>query len=305
LSILLTTNDKVSDEKFEHLANILESSRDYRILRRLRSPTLASTSRGPTKRAIFVDVETTGLEAAKDTVIELAMLSFEYDSVGEIVSVGESFVGLRDPGVSIPAEVSALTGITDEMLAGKSIDAKQVDAIVADAALVIAHNAQFDRPFCEKVWPVFATKPWACSWKEVDWRTEGFEGGKLRDIAAGYGFFFDGHRADEDCRAGVAILARKLPKTGRTGLAALLDSARQARWCLWAIGAPFSSRETLKKRGYRWNTGDDGRPRAWHRDVSEQDLDSEQRFLLDEIGAKGDGILRIKTTAFDRYSHKV
>jgi hypothetical protein len=53
----------------------------------------------------------------------------------------------------------------------------------------------------------------------------GFEGTKLRDIAPGCGFLFEGHRAVEDCCAGVEILSRRLPKSGPTGLAALLEAA--------------------------------------------------------------------------------
>src|SRR4051794_9539906 len=37
------------------------------------------------------------------------------------------------------------------------------------------------------LWPIFAAKPWACSLREVAWKAEGFEGTKLRDIAAGHG----------------------------------------------------------------------------------------------------------------------
>lgn len=59
--------------------------------------------------------------------------------------------------------------------------------MVASTAIVIAHNAAFDRPFCERIWPIFAAKPWACSLREVGWKAEGFEGTKLRDIAAGHG----------------------------------------------------------------------------------------------------------------------
>jgi len=41
-----------------------------------------------------------------------------------------------------------------------------------------------------------------------------------------HGLFFDGHRAEEDCRAGIEVLCRTLPHSGRTGLAVLLESAR-------------------------------------------------------------------------------
>jgi DNA polymerase-3 subunit epsilon len=50
---------------------------------------------------------------------------------------------------------------------------------------------------------------------QVDWAGEGFEGTKLSYLASQCGFFFDGHRAENDCLAGLEILARPLP-SGRT-----------------------------------------------------------------------------------------
>ena len=281
-----------------------KSSGKYRILRRLQHFERTSQIATARKRALFVDVETTGLDASKDTVIELAMLPFDYDKDGCVVGVGDAFVGLRDPGISIPPDVSALTGITGKMVAGAVIDPQLVEAMVQPAAIVIAHNAGFDRPFCERLWPIFATKPWGCSLREVEWKVEGFEGTKLRDIATGYGFYYDGHRAEEDCRAGVEILARNLPKSGETGLTALLQSARRTRWRLWATGAPFASRELLKQRGYRWSPGEANRPRAWYIDVSEQTLESERHFLQREIVQLADRVLSVPLTAFDRYSDR-
>jgi NAD-dependent SIR2 family protein deacetylase len=71
-------------------------------------------------------------------------------------------------------------------------------AFVRQAALVIAHNAQFDRRFCERLFPVFAEKPWACSFREVGWADEGFESARLSQLANAHRLFFDGHRALHD-----------------------------------------------------------------------------------------------------------
>ena len=295
--------EKRSAEELERMAECLESTGDFRILRRLRPLTLAAPTAGPTRRALFVDVETTGLDASKDAVIELGIVPFDYALDGTIVAVGNPFGSLRDPGFPIPAEITALTGITDEMVRGVVIDSDEVAALVGQAALVISHNAGFDRPFCEQEWPPFATKAWGCSLREIDWTAEGFSGKKLSQIAAGYGVFFDAHRAIDDCYAGVDILNRMLPRTSRTVLAALLGSARVPRWRLWAEGAPYALRETLKIRGYRWSPGEKGRPKAWYFDVLERDLESELQFLRTNIlGGNNVEIPRQLFTAFDRYS---
>ncbi|MCS3731545.1 hypothetical protein FHR88_006631 [Bradyrhizobium betae] len=42
-------------------------------------------------------------------------------------------------------------------------------------------------------------------------------------------------------------------------------------------------KDVLKRRSYRWNDGNDGRPKAWHTDVAEDKLETESEFLRSEI----------------------
>lgn len=293
-----------SERDLENVARVLEACGNYRLLRRLRPRVIEPhNSEGLTRRAIFLDVETTGLDSSNDAIVELAMLPFDYGIDGRIVAIGEPFVGLRDPGCTIPPDISDLTGITNQMVAGTSIDPEEVRKILAPASLVIAHNAAFDRPFCERQWPEFATKAWACSLKEINWAAEGFEGARLCHIAAGYGFFFDGHRAADDCYAGVEILTRELPVSGRPVFAALLDSARLPRIRVWAEGAPYVLRTVLKKRGYRWSDAHEGRRGAWYADVAQDLFEAELEFLRREIYRRDNIAIRHQcVTAFDRYS---
>jgi DNA polymerase-3 subunit epsilon len=65
------------------------------------------------------------------------------------------------------------------MVAGHKIDDDAVSAFASDAVLVIAHNANFDRRFSERYWPVFVERAWACSVNNIDWRQRGFEGSRL------------------------------------------------------------------------------------------------------------------------------
>jgi DNA polymerase-3 subunit epsilon len=171
--------------------------------------------------------------------------------------------------------------------------------------LVIAHNAGFDRRFMERLCGAFATLPWACSWTEVRWADEGFDGAKLGQLAAAHGFFHDGHRAVHDCHAGIEILARTLPRSGRTAMGVLLESARQPRWRIWAARAPFERKDFLKRRGYRWCDGSDGRPRAWNAEVADHALESELAFLRREIYRRDDvDIDARRVSAFERYSDR-
>jgi DNA polymerase III subunit epsilon len=267
--------------------SIVAASGEYRVLRRLRLRNASLPPEGvTTKRAVIVDVETTGLDPKSDEILELAMLSFDYSIEGDYVSPVASFDQLRDPGRSIPADVTALTGITDEMVSGKNIDTAAATAVVQPAALVIAHNSAFDRRFCERFLPLFAAKPWACSLREVNWKDEGFESARLSQLANACGLFFDGHRALHDCEATLELLSRPLPRSGKTALGALLESARRPRWRIRAEGTPFVLRDVLKRRGYRWEAAAGARRGAWCTDVAEQDFDAESDFLRNDIYRK-------------------
>ena len=263
----------------------------------------------PTARSarsgIILDVETTGLDPNRDEVIELAMIKFRYSERDEVTGVNDIFQSFNEPSAPIPPAITELTGITDEMVAGHKIDAAAVEAFVADASIVIAHNARFDRPFCEKAWPVFAQRHWACSLAEIDWLKYGFGGAKLTYLLADMGYFHDAHRAVDDCHALLEILSRPLPGTSTTALATLLEHARRTTFRIWAENSPYDLKDKLKARGYRWNDGTDRRPKAWYIDVDEDKRDAELRWLRTEIFRRDIDLTCNESTALDRYSSRV
>jgi DNA polymerase III subunit epsilon len=290
----------------EKIVNTLEETGDYRVLRRLKNPTQYHQPDGTsTKLAILLDLETTGLDAEKDEIIEIAMVPFTYSDDGRIFEVFEAYNELQEPSQAIPAIITQITGITDEMVKGCTINSEKVFEVVEPAALIIAHNAAFDRKFAEKAFDVFSTKAWACSMTDVPWQEEQFESLKLEYLAMRNGFFYDGHRATADCYAAIELLAQTLPSSGILALAALLDNARQPTCRVWAEGSSFDFKDILKARGYRWNDGNDGQLRSWYRDVPESSLDEELLYLREEIYQREVDVPVVKITAFDRFSDRV
>lgn len=106
----------------------------------------------PIKRArtggefVALDIETTGLSSKKDHIIELAAVKFK--SAKPV----EEFCTLVRPVVSIPNNITSLTGITDSMVAS----APYIDEIfhkflcfIGDSTLV-AHNSSFDMRFLNR-----------------------------------------------------------------------------------------------------------------------------------------------------------
>jgi DNA polymerase-3 subunit epsilon len=225
-------------------ADTLSRSSDYRVLRRLvpRTPVVPSID-SKTKAAVLLDTETTGLDARKDQILELGMVKFDYLPDGHIVGLRDTFSAFNEPSVPVPLEITALTGITDEMVAGHRIDEAAVDEFVGDAAIVIAHNSGFDRKFAERYWPIFEQKAWACSATEIEWRKHGFAGAQLGYLLNGAGYFHSAHRAVDDCHALLEILAFELPASDVPTLALLLETARKKTIRVWAEQSPFELKD--------------------------------------------------------------
>lgn len=282
----------------EQMVAELEATGEYRVLRRLKPREISATTSAQGRVGLIVDTETTGLDTIRDEVVELGLIAFNYADDGEIGSVIAQYEGLREPTVRMSEEAVAITNISPGMLEGKELDAAVVKDLVQRADLLIAHNAAFDRPLCERLDPVFESKPWACSATEVPWKKYGFDGVKLSYLLMQSGLYNNGHRALDDCWSLLEVLAQRLDD-GTTALSALLRSARQTRYRLW-VRAPFEARDLLRRRGYRWNPGGNGRPRAWWREGDRATVDSELSYL-EGLGIPNGDLSTERQTAFDRY----
>ena len=175
------------------------------------------------RHAALVDVETTGLNPARDEVVELAVVLFAFDwPSGRVVGIVDEYAGLREPAVPIPRQVVAIHGISMAMVKGRCLDDGRVRALFDRAECIIAHNARFDRGFVSRLYPPAAEKPWLCSLRQIDWRSYGFRSRSLESLLAAHGIRRSvAHRAAADCRATLALLTRPSPR-GSTYLKELL-----------------------------------------------------------------------------------
>lgn len=290
----------------EGMAATLHGTGQYRVLRRLRPrSTIEAYDGSETRLGLFVDVETTGLNPSEDEIIELAMVPFTYSLDGRVFDIRQPFEKLREPSRRLSDDVTALTGITDEMVAGKIIDPTEVAALVEGTHLIIAHNASFDRRFLERFSSSFIHKPWACSMSQIEWSNEGFEGNKLAYLAMGAGFFYDRHRAANDCLAAIELLAMRLPRSEQPAMSCLLKKAREPSWRIWAENSPFALKDRLKARGYRWNGENGPSPKAWYIDVEDRRKEDELSYLRREIYQRDVDFTLRKITAYERFSDRI
>ena len=95
------------------------------------------------KDYVVFDLETTGLSPEKDTMIEIGALKVIQGKVAD------RFSEFINPHQKLTEQISELTGITDEMLAG----ARDLQAVVSDFVdfcedyVVVGHNLGFDYRF--------------------------------------------------------------------------------------------------------------------------------------------------------------
>ncbi len=89
---------------------------------------------------IVLDFETTGLNTQRDRVIEIGAVKLEN---GHVVDSLNLFV---DPGMLLPAKITEITHITDQMLHGAPRAEEAIPRLMefADGAPIAAHNAGFD-----------------------------------------------------------------------------------------------------------------------------------------------------------------
>lgn len=99
---------------------------------------------------VFVafDTETTGLSATSAHLLELSGVKFS--NCGQVL---DTFSQLIDPQASIPPALTAIHGITDEMVSGqptyKEVIPDFFNWVGAGPIVMVAHNAPFDLAFLQ------------------------------------------------------------------------------------------------------------------------------------------------------------
>jgi DNA polymerase-3 subunit epsilon len=162
----------------------------------------------------LLDVETTGRDASVDRVVELGI------AIGRRGEIVARYNWLINPGIPIPAEVTAIHHITDEMVADKprfEVVASEI-ANALSACVPAAYNAPFDRAFLmsefSRAKVEVAGVP--ALTREVEWLDplvwardiqEGEKSRSLGDVAARLGVALENaHRAQDDAEAALRVL---------------------------------------------------------------------------------------------------
>ena len=162
---------------------------------------------------VVLDIETTGASPKVGAgITEIGAVKVRG---GEVIGIFESFI---NPGESIPTYITALTGITDEMVLGAPPIEMVLPSLLEflgheDETVVVAHNAPFDLGFLkaaaqthEYSWPKYQVLDTVKLARHLLTRDEVYDC-KLSTLAQ----FFETpiqptHRALDDAHSTVAVL---------------------------------------------------------------------------------------------------
>ena len=175
---------------------------------------------------VIVDVETTGWLPDQASITEIGAVRV---SSGQIRS---EFCTLVNPGGAIPADITALTGITDAMVGQAPAMGAALPRFLAFAqgGVLTAHNAAFDLGFlsaacgaCGLPWPAFPVLD-TVTLARLVLRTAEVPDCKLRTLADFFGAqTLPCHRALPDAKATAEVLLALLGRLAAAGVRTLAD----------------------------------------------------------------------------------
>ena len=93
---------------------------------------------------ICFDLETTGLSAANNKIIEIGAVRIVNGKIED------EFCTLVNPGIKIPRKIIKITGINNEMISDAPCELEAIQKFInfcKNSAVLVAHNATFDVSF--------------------------------------------------------------------------------------------------------------------------------------------------------------
>jgi DNA polymerase-3 subunit epsilon len=223
------------------------------------APEPAASSRCP-QLLLILDTETTGLDPAQHSCIEVGAVLFHVPQRAVLSQISFLLPCQSNPAQAINGIDPAVTRLPQPWQPALAC----FEAMVAAADAVLAHNAAFDRQwFGHGSLPPIA-KPWICSMEDLRWPAERQLRAtpSVRDLALAYGVpVWAAHRALTDCIYLAQVFERCADLEG------LLEAGMAPRR-LYRARLSYEERHKAREAGFRWNEPISG---AWSRRLSEQE----------------------------------
>src|SRR5215213_3263231 len=215
---------------------------------------------------VAIDVETTGLEAGTDEIIEVAAVKFTGDTVLE------TFQKLIKPHHSLPLKIARLTNITDEMLA----DAPRFSEVAPELVRfvksypLVGHSVGFDLKMLQAQGMRFP-QPAYDTFDLATLLMPRSPAYRLGALAAAIGITHDeAHRALADADATRQVFLHLLKRIEALDLSELSEINRLTAKLEWPLRDLFGEVERAKAKNVFL---DEGRTKDEGRRTNDQDLE--------------------------------
>lgn len=191
--------DALRSNQLSKLRLLKEAGFDVQILR-------VNYVTDPNQIYVVVDIETTGGSSVFHKITEIGAVKMQN---GKII---EEFQTLINPGRSIPQYITALTGITNEMVsaAPKFSDIAEKFFEFTKGAIFVAHNVRFDYGFIQKEFQrleISFVRPFLCTVQGMRKHYPGLESYSLKNLCLNFNISLEQHhRAMFDAKAAAALL---------------------------------------------------------------------------------------------------
>jgi len=214
---------------------------------------------------LLLDTETTGLDATKEQVIEVAVARYDLDHA----TIIESFASLITAPGNAAEHVNRIpAAVLPDAPAARPVWERVLD-MARRSDVVAAHRAEFDKAFVDaslaKEGLAVLDRPWMCTKFDTPWPKQAKPGESLIYLALGHdlGVAY-AHRAMAD----IDLMARVFTRAKEMGadLHEMVRLALRPKSKLISL-APFEQKDVVKQNGFAW----DPEAKVWWRSMVVED----------------------------------
>jgi DNA polymerase-3 subunit epsilon len=229
------------------------------------------------KRCLIVDTETTGVDPAKDSVIEIGAILYSVTNNTPIASVSCLIPAQSNPAEEINTiSMGVLNEVKDYCVDVYSVDFFSLLYSMADCADVfVAHQASFDKDFMTGVnLSAWSSKPWLCTREDFRF-AYGKPGDSLVNLTLAHKVgVTHNHRALTDCE----LIARIFGTYTPPDLQLQFQHAILPRAPYVALTS-FAQKDLPKAAGFSWNPV----VKKWWRRLTESEAAAITTFPIQKV----------------------
>jgi DNA polymerase III subunit epsilon len=263
-------------------------------------PEVFKKSTGETTNVALVAMESKGKNPRHAKIVELAAILCKVDkATGNVCEILDAQQWFQDPEEENPFSegFTQKTGLTQEMVAGESIDGKAFEDLIQSAEIVVSYNAGFVRPILQEQFPFLHDSTFACVRNQIEWTLKGHECRSLQHLTKDHLWYSEEKRTLQQCGILLKLLSETKDLNGEPAgyFKELIERAVEPLITVEAK-VDIHQKYLMKKERFHW----DSREKIFLRVMGTSTLER-VRSALDARGFTGELIERDRLPATERF----